>query len=303
MNWIIDQDESNLQRARERFPAIPTSTNIQDAIDDDEVRAVSIATPAATHYQLAKLALEGGKHVFIEKPLCSNVQEAEELVEIAHKHSRILFVGHVFIYNNAVRELKRLIDAQELGEIYCIHSQRLSLGRVRSDVDALWNLAPHDISILLYLTGEYPTHVRGYGHSFLQEGINDIGFIDLKFPSGIAANIHCSWLHPKKTREMTIVGSKKMVVYNDVSPDAKISVYDRGIDKKNPIRGLEPIESFAQFQLIKRMGNLTVPNIEFPEPLSVQTNEFVRCIQQNRQPSTDGKMGLEVVRILQQASK
>jgi len=302
LKWIIDASSSSRQKASERYPQIEVSDSIEKAISDPEVEAVSIATPVETHFELAQRAIEAGKHVFIEKPLCRSAREAEKLMTLAAQKNRIIFVGHVFIYNNAVREIKRLIESGELGELYCIHSQRLSLGRVRADVDALWNLAPHDISILLYLLGEPPESISGYGHSFLQEGINDIGFIDLKFPSGVAAHIHCSWLHPRKTREMIIVGSKKMLVYDDASTEAKISIYDCGIDKNTPPRGLKPIASFAEFQLYKRTGNLTIPHIDFPEPLAVQTAAFIDCIQKKKQPVTNGEMGLEVVRILEKAT-
>lgn len=302
VKWIVDADPANLEKASQRFPDTKATTNPKDALADTAVKAVTIATPAATHFELAKAALIAGKHVFIEKPLCATYAESKALVELADHLGLILFVGHVFIYNNAVTELKRLIDSGELGDLYCIHSQRLSLGRVRADVDVLWNLAPHDISILLYLLGETPNQVRGYGHSFLQTGINDIGFIDLTFPSGVAAHIHCSWLHPRKTREMIVVGSKKMVVYDDVSADAKLSIYDCGIDKKEIPRGLQPIESFAHFQLIQRAGNLVVPHLKFPEPLAVEARAFIDCVRSNTRPITDGQMGLEVVRILEQAS-
>ena len=303
LKWIVDESPSSLQAARERFPGVQTTSDPNDVFADPDVDAVSIATPASTHFRLAKTALEAGKHVFVEKPLCPTVDEAAELVRIAESCSRILFVGHVFVYNSVVREIKRLLDEGELGELYCIHSQRLSLGRVRSDVDVLWNLAPHDISIFLYLLGEMPETVRGYGHSFLQSGINDIGFIDMTFPSGVSAHIHCSWLHPRKTREIIIVGSRKMLVYDDVSTDSKLAIYDCGIDKRKPPRGLKPIDSFAEFQLYKRTGKLTIPNIEFPEPLATQLQAFVDCIQNRDTPITDGKLGLEVVRILERASQ
>ncbi len=300
---IIDADEANRQQAASKYPNALVSSQAEDALNDPEIAAVIVATPAETHFELCQRALMAGKHVFVEKPLCSNYADAQTLVAMADEQRRILFTGHVFIYNNAVREAKKLIREGELGDLLCIHSQRLSLGRVRSDVDVLWNLAPHDISILLYLLDEEPVSINGYGHSFLQPGINDIGFIDLVFPSGTVGHIHCSWLHPKKTREMVIVGTRKMLVYDDVSTDAKIAIYDCGAKKTPKGATPPPFESFANFQLFKRAGGLSVPRIDFPEPLSEQAKAFIHSIKTGEPPKTDGKMGALVVGILEKASQ
>lgn len=231
VKWVVDISQERRQYVETHYPSVRTSETWQAVVEDKDVEAVAIVTPAASHFQLVKTMLEHNKHVFVEKPLAMSVSEAEELTALAERHQRILFVGHTFLYNAAVRKIKEYIENGDLGDIYYIFTQRLNLGRVRQDVNALWNLAPHDISIILYWLDETPHQISARGHSFLQEDIEDVVFANLDFPSGRSAHLQVSWLDPCKMRKIVIVGSKKMVVYDDTSPDAKIMLYDKGIDK------------------------------------------------------------------------
>lgn len=301
ISWVAEVSEERRHFVEVQYPGIKTTEDWQQVLHDPGVDAVVIATPAATHFALAKAVLEQGKHVFVEKPLAMSVAEAEELVDRAQRAQRTLFVGHTFLYNAAVNKVKEYIDNGDLGDIYYIFTQRLNLGRVRQDVNAMWNLAPHDISILLYWLGEEPSQITAHGLSFLQEEIEDVVFMNLTFPSGKAAHIHTSWLDPCKVRRIVVVGSRKMVVYDDTLPDAKVTVYDKGIDKKSMHAPLEPIISFGHFQLLQRMGNVVIPYLKFPEPLKVQADHFLECILQGRVPRSDGVNGLQVVKILEAA--
>ena len=291
-NWI-----------RKEYPTIEIGESLEDVLSDTSIQAVALATPANTHFALAKQVLLAQKHVFVEKPLSLTVAEAKELVALAEKNQRILMVGHTFLYNAAVKTVKGYITDGMLGDIYYVYSQRLNLGRVRSDVNAMWNLAPHDLSILLYWFGNLPTRVSAKGNSFLQDGVEDVVFMNLDFHGGMSAHIHVSWLDPNKRRSMTVVGSKKMVVYEDTSVDAKIKIYDKGITKKNIGDSLGDYDNFGRFQLIQRAGDLLIPKINFVEPLRAETNHFLDSIIERRHPLTNGEHGLQVVRILEAAQK
>ncbi|MBD3308058.1 gfo/Idh/MocA family oxidoreductase [candidate division KSB3 bacterium] len=303
VKWVVETSPERRAYVETNYPGVQLTDDWKTAISDPDVDLVAIVTPAATHFSLAQAALEQQKHVFVEKPLANTVAQAETLVALAQTHHRKLFVGHTFLYNAAVRTIKDYIDSGELGEIYYIFTQRLNLGRVRQDVNAMWNLAPHDISILLYWLGEDPQRVFARGFSFLQEGIEDVVFLHLDFPSGKFAHIHTSWLDPCKVRKIVIVGSKKMIVYDDTSADAKVMIYDKGIDKKTMYEAGEPFHSFGQFQLLQRTGDMVVPHLRFPEPLQVQADHIITCITQDTPPLTDGYSGLQVVRVLETAQQ
>ncbi len=296
---VCDLDIGRLEFIHDLYPLIEVSTDFERSLRDPGIDAVVVALPASMHYSYAKRALLADKHVFVEKPLATSSKEAKELAELALARRRVLLVGHAFLYNGAVRRVKEYIDSGELGEIYYVMAQRLNLGRVRQDVNALWNLAPHDISIILYWLDEEPVEVSATGLSFLQEGIEDVVFANLQFPSGKDAHIHVSWLDPKKTRQMVIVGSKKMLVYDDVSTDAKIVIYDKGIDKEDIGRKLPDVENYAQFQLRHRSGDVIIPKLDFKEPLKVECQHFLDCIADGSTPVTDGANGLQVVRVLE----
>ncbi|NOY76713.1 MAG: Gfo/Idh/MocA family oxidoreductase [Calditrichaeota bacterium] len=297
----VDSSSSARQWVQKEYPTIRLGSSFEAVLEDPSVQAVALATPANTHFALAKQALLAGKHLFVEKPLSLTVAEAKELVTLAEKNQRMLMVGHTFLYNAAVQTVKDYITGGMLGDIYYVYSQRLNLGRVRSDVNAMWNLAPHDVSILLYWFGQLPTRVSAKGNSFLQDGVEDVVFMNLDFPGGMSAHIHVSWLDPNKRRSITVVGSKKMVVYEDTSADAKIKIYDKGITKKNIGDSLGDYDNFGKFQLIQRAGDLLIPKINFVEPLRAETDHFLNSILTRQQPLTNGTHGLQVIRILEAA--
>jgi predicted dehydrogenase len=303
LHTLCDVDRENLERMGRRYPGAKQQKDFSAVLADSDVDAVIIATPVHTHFELASAALKAGKHTFVEKPLAHTSEECRELIALAEQDSLILMVGHVFLYNAAVRKVKDYIESGELGEIYYIYSQRLNLGTVRQDVNALWNFAPHDISILCYWLDAEPEQVFARGYSYIQPGIEDVVFMTLDFPGGVGANVHISWLDPNKVRRMTVVGSKKMIVYDDVSPDAKIVVYDKGVTKKpNSEQSLGSYETFGEFQLLLRAGDVLIPKIDFVEPLRSECQHFVECIQTGECPLTDGHNGLKVVQALEAAS-
>jgi predicted dehydrogenase len=253
------------------------------------------------HFDFARKALEAGKHVFVEKPLATTLEDAAALVDLARKNNLILMVGHTFEYNAAVQEVKKYIDRGDLGDVYYLYAQRLNLGKVRDDINAMWNLAPHDISIVLYWLGQEPVSLQARGITCLQEGLEDVVFLILNFPGGVSAHIHTSWLDPNKVRKMTVVGSKKMIVYDDTSAEARIQIFDKGIDRKNIDVNLGEYDSFAKFQLIQRAGDLLIPRVHFAEPLRTECAHFIECIEKGETPRTDGESGLRVVKILEAA--
>ncbi len=298
--------EEQHREIEKKYPRVRyIDRSLDDLLSRSEIEAVIIASPAKEHYRQAKAAILRGKHVFVEKPLATTVIEAKELVELAQLQNVKLAVGHTFLYNDAVRWVKKFIDDGELGQIYYVYMQRLALGQVRQDVDALWNLAPHDLSIVLYWFGEQPTEVIATGMSYLQQDIDDISFVSLRFPSGKFANIHVSWLDPSKTRKGVLVGSKKMVIYDDTSLDQKITVFDKGVERKSvkDTWGARPFHSYDQFALIQRAGDIVIPKLSFREPLQVEAEHFIHCIVNNENPLTDGNSGVDVVSLLEAASE
>lgn len=304
LHTLCDAQTERLERLGRQFPAAKQRTEFQSVLMDPEVDAVIIATPVFTHFDLAAAALQAGKHVLVEKPLAQTSVQCEQLIGLAEQHERTLMVGHVFLYNAAVRQVKEYIDSGELGDIYYIYSQRLNLGIVRQDVNALWNFGPHDFSIICYWLNATPVGASARGYSYLQPGVEDVVFVSLDFPGGIGANVHISWLDPSKVRKMTVVGSKKMVVYDDVSADAKIVVYDKGVTKK-PVNGqsLGDYATFGEFQLLLRAGDVLIPKLDFVEPLKVECQHFIDCIRSGDRPLTDGYDGLRVVQSLEMADQ
>jgi predicted dehydrogenase len=268
---------------------------------DPEVQAVVIATPAHTHFTLGREALLSGKHVFVEKPLATKVAEVDELSRLANERGLVVMVGHTFLYNAAVRYVKRLLDAGELGEIRYIYSQRLNLGRVRSDIDALWNFAPHDISIIQYWLGNpEPLAVYRQGMDYTQNGVDDVVFLNLVYPGKIMANIHVSWLDPQKVRKMILVGSKKMVVYDDVA-DAKVMIYDKGIDTRAVLGEQMDFDQPSRFEFRYRSGDVLLPEVKFSEPLKAEAEHFLECVRTGAECLTGVPHARTVVSILEQA--
>lgn len=303
LHTICDLRGEQLAKVHRRFPMARATRDYRDILGDGEVDAVALATPAATHFGLARGVLLSGRHVLVEKPLALRAAECEELIDIAEQQSKVLMVGHTFKYNAAVRKLKELVAGGELGDVYYTYSARLNLGQVRTDVNALWNLAPHDVSILTYVLEREPIQVMAKGISYIQDGIEDVFFMVLDFPDGIAAHVHGSWLDPNKVRRTTVVGSKKMVVYDDVSREAKIRIYDKGVTRQSLPGPMGEYDTFGKFQLITRAGDIYIPKIDFVEPLKLECTEFIDCISNGRRPLADGYDGLRVVRVLEAAQR
>lgn len=300
---VADLDERRLARIKRQYPDVAITTCFQELLEDEEIQGIVLATPAHTHYALARQVLQAGKGVLVEKPLATAVAECQALIDLAQQQGQVLMVGHTFEYNAAVRRVEEYIRSGELGEVYYLYSQRLNLGIVRQDVNALWNLAPHDISIALRWLGEMPVAVNARGYTYLQAGIEDVVYLNLEFASGVAAHIHVSWLDPGKVRRMTVVGSRKMAIYDDVSTEAKIQLFDKGIDRQHMDGSLGTFDSFGKFQLIQRAGDVLIPRLDFVEPLKVEAAHFVECLVQGKRPLTDGENGLRVVKILEASTQ
>jgi len=298
----VDQSQERLDYVHRLYPAIRVSDNAEDILQDPHIEAVVIATPVATHYDLAVKILNAGKHVLVEKPMARSVSEVEEIGRISEEKGRVAMVGHTFLFNGAVRYVKRLIDSGELGDIRYVYSQRLNLGRIRSDVDALWNFAPHDISIIQYwLDDPTPLSVTKRGIDIIQSGIEDVVFLNIIYPHKIMANIHVSWLDPNKVRSMTVVGSRKMVVYDDIAEN-KIAIYDKGIDRKASL-GEHMDYDNQPFPIFNyRSGDILLPRVDFQEPLSVEIDHFLDCIENGTKCIAGVEHAKKVVAILASAT-
>jgi len=295
---VVDLSEERRSYVKNLYPSIDVVDDISKVFENPDIDGVIIATPVFTHYDLAIKALNAGKHILVEKPLARSVNEVEDIGKISQKNNLVAMVGHTFLYNAAVRYVKKFIDSGELGDVRYIYSQRLNLGRIRSDVDALWNLAPHDISIIQYwLNDPVPISVVKRGIGYIQDGISDVVFMNIIYPNKVMANIHVSWLDPGKIRSMTVVGSKKMVVYDDIS-DNKIAIYDKGIDQKAVLGEKMDYDNngFPSFSL--RSGDVLLPKIDFQEPLKVEINHFFDCIENGLDCLTGIEHAKKVVEIL-----
>jgi predicted dehydrogenase len=306
LRTLCDVRPERLEALREQYPGVRLCTDFDAVLGDPGVDAVVLATPVHTHFALAAAALRAGKHVLVEKPLAQSVAVCRELLALAAPRELTLMVGHVFLYNAAVRKVKEYIDSGELGEVYYVCSQRLNLGIVRQDVNALWNFAPHDVSILNYWLGGAPNWVSTRGFSFLQPTIEDVVFMTLDYPRGVGANVHISWLDPRKVRAMTVVGSKKMIVYDDVSADAQVVIYDKGITRRAESRvavGGDSPNGYAEFRFQTRAGDVVIPRFDHSEPLRNECRHFIDCIANKRRPLTDGQEALEVVAVLEAAQR
>jgi predicted dehydrogenase len=279
-----------LAKVKTERPWIETTTEL-DEIFQSNVDAIVIATPVATHFELAHAALEHGKHVLVEKPLTASVAEAEELIELAERNNTILMAGHTFEYSPAVTQLRQLIQDGELGNIYCVEIERLNLGLFRSDIDVIWDLAPHDASILLALLGQPPKRVQAHAHAHLHPSIYDVAHLDLEYDTGTTAHIHVSWLHPAKVRRVTVIGDRRMAIYDDTNPAEMLKVFNKGADV-----GVDPVFSY-------RHGAITIPHIEWIEPLRLECEDFAHAIRTGEQPRANGRSGLEVVKILAAAQE
>jgi len=295
---VADLSSERCDYVRNLYPDIEVTHQAEQVFQDSTIDAVVIATPASTHADLAMKALKSGKHILVEKPLARSIEEVEQIGKWAHKKNRVAMVGHTFLFNAAVRYVKKLINSGELGDIRYIYSQRLNLGRIRSDVDALWNFGPHDISIIQYWLGNpTPLSAVSRGVAYIQSDVNDVAFMNILYPGKIMVNIHVSWLDPRRVRCMTVVGSKKMVVYDDLAEN-KIAIYDKGIDRiailgKNMDYDYPPFQTFDY-----RSGDVLLPKIDFQEPLKVEIDHFVDCIQNGIECLTGVDHAKKVIEIL-----
>ncbi len=292
-----DLDQKRLDHMKRLYPSIRQVTRHEELLGMADLDAVAIATPVKTHYPLAKEFLSRGIHVFVEKPFTTSPETAGELIRLAEEKKKVLMIGHTFEYTAAVNKVKEIIESGELGKILYISCIRVNLGLFQQDINVVWDLAPHDISIILYLMGEMPVSVNSQGMAHFRAGIEDVATTTLNFKNGLIAFIHNSWLDPNKIRKTTIVGTRKMLVYDDIENQEKIKIYDKGVEVPSYY------DSFAEFHFSYRYGDIYSPRIEEYEPLRKQCDHFLQCIQTGKVPHTDGYNGLRVVSILEASSR
>jgi predicted dehydrogenase len=297
LKYVCDLDEKLLAVQKKNFPFIETSTNLQEVLNDSEVDAVVVATSVPTHFNIAQKSLEAGKHTYVEKPMTSTADESKTLVDLAKENGLKLMVGHLLEYHPGVNFLKESIDKGNVGQAYYVYTQRVNLGIVRKDENAWWSLAPHDISIICYLLGSEPESVAAQGQCYLQKNIEDVVFATIKFTDGKMANIHCSWLDPHKIRKVTVVGSERMVTFDDMEATEKVRMYDKAAAIKQDIT-----TSYVEV-ISLRFGDIVIPKIRGGEPLSLECSHFIDSILDNKAIRSDGIDGLRVVRILEAGQK
>lgn len=300
VKYACDLSQHRLSHIRKLYPQTMTTQSYMRILRDKEIDAVVIATPARVHYTLAKEALSHSKHILVEKPIATDTKQAKELISIAKSRKRVLMVGHTFKFNPGINKLKWLIKTKKLGRIYYIHSRRTNLGPLRGDVNAMWDLAPHDISIISFLLDSQPIDVSVRGKKFLEHDLEDVAFMALTYPKDVFAHIHVSWLDPRKVREMTVVGNKKMAIFNDLDMKEPVRVYDKSVMKK---RFKQDYDSFEEFQMIVRNGKTYSPRVPLKEPLKIECGHFIECIKNNITPLTDGRDGLAVLRVMSALQK
>ena len=298
---VIEKVKGRRDFVESHYPNIQVSENIKDVMTDPEIDAVVIATPVGTHFELTMQALQAGKHVLVEKPMATRLEEVEKIRDAANQRGLVVMVGHTFIFNSAVRYIKDIIDKDELGDIRYIYSQRVNLGRIRSDVDAMWNLAPHDISIIQYWLGDpKPLALSRTGMSYIQKGIDDVVFLTVTYPDNVISHIHVSWLDPHKIRRMTVVGSKKMAVYDDMS-ESKVAIYDKGIEQVAVLGESMDYDQPVTNQFDHRSGDILLPKIQWIEPLQTEIQHYADCILTGTPCLTGPDHAARVVEILSQA--
>jgi predicted dehydrogenase len=288
--WLCDLSPDLLDRYGARYPQARTTDRFEDLLEDDSVQAIVIATPVPTHHDLARRALSAGKHVFVEKPPALNGAEADELVAIAEERELVLLPGHLLLYHPAVTKLRDLIDSGELGEMLYVYGNRQNLGQIRKDENALWSLGVHDLSVILHLVREEPSEVWARGESFIHDGVEDVVFCYLRFPSGVVAHMHLSWLDPHKMRKLTVVGRNKMAVFDDMELERKVTVYDKGTEQR--------AESYGEWRT--RTGDIYIPKIANDEPLRLECRHFLSLVAGDGDPLAAARDGAAVVRVLEQ---
>lgn len=298
VSYVCDLDDSRLKYSRIKNPNIKATSDYKDVLNDADIQLIAISTPVSSHYRLAMDALKAGKHVLLEKPMTAKTAHAEQLIETAEINNLMLFVDHTFIYTGAVQHIKKLISSGDIGDMLYFDSVRVNLGLFQHDVNVIWDLAPHDFSVMDYLIDEKPVSVSATGASRVHGKIEDIAYVAVKFKSGLIAHFHVNWMSPVKIRRIMIGGSKKMVVFDDLSPDEKVKIYDKGVKLLDA-----PKDKIYKNLIQYRIGDMYAPNIESTEALKSEVAHIVDCIQNKKKPLTDGKAGLNVVKLLEAAQK
>jgi predicted dehydrogenase len=293
---ICDLDEQRLKKAKSTFPFVKIYSDPQELITSNDIDAVAVVTPVYTHFDLAKFALENGKHIWVEKPFTSTVAQGEELIELADRLNLKIMVDHTFLFTGSVRKMREVIDTGELGSLFFYDSVRVNLGLFQHDINVIWDLAPHDFSIMNYLIDKKPKAVSAWGTEHFGRGLEDVAYIAVHFDNSFISHFHCNWLSPVKIRRTLISGNKKMLVWDDLSTDEKLKIYDKGVDIKNTVGIHELLVSY-------RSGDMYVPKVENIEALKLEVDYFVDCIEFDQEPFNDGKAGLLVVRMLDAADK
>jgi predicted dehydrogenase len=295
--WVVDRSPEQLERVAQRCPDVRMSTEVSELLGDSRVEAVVVATPTVTHHALVKAALEAGKHVLVEKPITNHVAQAEELCELAERRSLVLMVGHVFLYNAAVQRVRQYLDERRLGRIYYVSMVRTNLGPIRADVNAAWDLAAHDISVANYWLDAEPVTASAVGGSWINPGVEDAVFVTLRYPDNVLVNLHASWLNPRKARDTTVVGDRRMLTFDDMNLSEPIRIYDKYVSDEPAAPRF--IDTFASFRANVRVGDVTIPYTSLGEPLKAECDQFVACVSKGEHPISDGRTGLAVVRALE----
>jgi predicted dehydrogenase len=297
VRMVCEKSQERLNHLSSLYPDIETSTDLSRMLDDDSIDMAVIATPVSTHFPIAMECMKKGKHVFVEKPLAKSSEECRQMIETAEAHKRILMVGHTFVYTQVVRKIKEIVDSGEIGDVMYVSCRRLNLGLFQKDINVAWDLAPHDLSIILYIMGKNPTSVNCQGRAHVSPTVEDVTNISLTFPNGGFAMIQSSWIDPRKVREITIVGTKKMIVYDDTQPLEKIKIYDKHVQAP------PHYDTFGEFQYSYHYGDILSPFVREVEPLKVECQHFVDCVEKSKRPDSSGYEGLAIVQILEAATE
>jgi predicted dehydrogenase len=299
--WVVDRDAKRLEQVKARFPQVLLSGDIEPALKDPKVDAVVISTPTSTHYALVKQALAAGKHVLVEKPISTESRQGAELVALAEASKKILMVGHLFLFNAGVRKVKQYLESGDCGRVYYVSMVRTNLGPIRMDVNAAWDLASHDLSIANYWLGGEPVTVSAVGGSWINGGIEDAVFATLRYPNQVLVNLHVSWLNPRKSRDITVVGERKMITLDDMNLTEPLRIYDKFVTDDRVAAPF--VDNFASFRASVREGDVTIPKVALGEPLRTECDHFIDCVANNKPPLTDGRSATAVVRALEALSR
>lgn len=299
--WVIDRDEARLKLAESRYPGVRVSADPAVAFADPAVDAVVISTPTVTHHDLASAALAAGKHALVEKPIAASAGEADALCELAERRGLVLMVGHVFLFNGAIRRVKEYLDQGQLGRLFYISMIRTNLGPIRMDVNAAWDLAAHDVAIANDWLGAAPLHAAAQGGSWINPGIEDAVFANLWYPEGVMVNLHVSWLSPRKVRDITVVGEKGMLTFDDMNLSEPLRLYDKQVTEQRSTPGF--IDTFGSFRTSIREGDIRIPKVAMNEPLKAECDHFLECVASGARPISDGRSGAAAVRVLDAISR